>query len=116
MHISRPAAATQPSPRSVHAGAAVWEEARQSVGRGARQQPRHPRALLRHTRRERRGLRQHVMCVCLFSNSGTNMVLFCLQNIDTDQIIPAEYLTLVPSKVSAGASGEAPSKIPHPLR
>ena len=24
-----------------------------------------------------------------------------LQNIDTDQIIPAEYLTLVPSKVSA---------------
>jgi hypothetical protein len=24
-----------------------------------------------------------------------------LQNIDTDQIIPAEYLTLVPSKVAA---------------
>lgn len=28
-----------------------------------------------------------------------------MQNIDTDQIIPAEYLTLVPSKVGAGGRG-----------
>ncbi len=98
----------------MHAGAAVWEEARQSVARGARQQPRHPRALLRHTRCERRGLRG--LFVCLLNNSGTDMLLLCLQNIDTDQIIPAEYLTLVPSKVSAGASGEAPGKNLHPLR
>ena len=29
----------------------------------------------------------------------TRMLERCAQNIDTDQIIPAEYLTLVPSKV-----------------
>ena len=29
------------------------------------------------------------------------------QNIDTDQIIPAEYLTLVPSKVGERSSGLA---------
>lgn len=30
-----------------------------------------------------------------------------MQNIDTDQIIPAEYLTLVPSKVQAECCGWA---------
>ncbi len=30
-------------------------------------------------------------------------VSHCAQNIDTDQIIPAEYLTLVPSKVWGAA-------------
>jgi hypothetical protein len=33
----------------------------------------------------------------------------CTQNIDTDQIIPAEYLTLVPSKVGVGVGGQPPS-------
>ena len=38
-----------------------------------------------------------------------------LQNIDTDQIIPAEYLTLVPSKVSPSSRCFKPSS-PHILQ
>jgi len=34
-----------------------------------------------------------------------------MQNIDTDQIIPAEYLTLVPSKVGHGVLGSSPEDI-----
>lgn len=46
----------------------------------------------------------------LYTDYGPVIKLFLrLQNIDTDQIIPAEYLTLVPSKVrkSAAACGSA---------
>jgi hypothetical protein len=46
-------------------------------------------------------MKRHLASECYFDSCVVYSCAVRVQNIDTDQIIPAEYLTLVPSKVRA---------------
>ena len=78
--------------------------------RKGREHTSHPRALLRDQRCAAPSIaliKDDIMCTVfplqhdgMYVTEATNQCLgVWWQNIDTDQIIPAEYLTLVPSKV-----------------